>query len=197
MRNRPEYLEALFAIWHAGLVAVPVNARLHRDEIALHPRRQRDGGRRDRPRARRRRRRRRWSRPVSSGSGSPRRRRRRSSTAGRRTRPGCSTRAARPAAQGRDAHEPQPARDDPQLLRRHRPGEAAGRDPPGRAAVARRRALRAAPHRPRGGQRASGVDDGDEIAALLKRWPGMSFFAAPTMVKRLAGELARAPTCPT
>jgi long-chain acyl-CoA synthetase len=34
MRNRPEYLEALFAVWHAGLVAVPVNARLHRDEIA-------------------------------------------------------------------------------------------------------------------------------------------------------------------
>ena len=33
MRNRPEYLEALFAIWHAGLVAVPVNARLHRGEI--------------------------------------------------------------------------------------------------------------------------------------------------------------------
>ena len=34
MRNRPEYLEAMYAIWHAGLVAVPVNARLHRDEIA-------------------------------------------------------------------------------------------------------------------------------------------------------------------
>ncbi len=34
MRNRPEYLEALFGIWHAGLVAVPVNARLHREEIA-------------------------------------------------------------------------------------------------------------------------------------------------------------------
>ncbi len=34
MHNQPEYLEALFAIWHAGLVAVPVNARLHRDEIA-------------------------------------------------------------------------------------------------------------------------------------------------------------------
>jgi long-chain acyl-CoA synthetase len=33
MRNRPEYLEALFGIWHAGLVAVPVNARLHPDEI--------------------------------------------------------------------------------------------------------------------------------------------------------------------
>lgn len=35
MRNRPEYLEALFATWHAGLVAVPVNARLHRDEVAF------------------------------------------------------------------------------------------------------------------------------------------------------------------
>ncbi len=33
MNNRPEYLEALFAIWHAGLVAVPVNARLHRHEV--------------------------------------------------------------------------------------------------------------------------------------------------------------------
>jgi long-chain acyl-CoA synthetase len=35
---------------------------------------------------------------------------------------------------------------------------------------------------------ASGGVDGDEIAALLGRWPGMSFFAAPTMVKRLAGD---------
>ena len=35
MSNRPEYLEALFGIWHAGCVAVPVNARLHRDELAF------------------------------------------------------------------------------------------------------------------------------------------------------------------
>ena len=35
MRNRPEYLEAQYAVWHAGLVAVPVNARLHREEIAF------------------------------------------------------------------------------------------------------------------------------------------------------------------
>jgi acyl-CoA synthetase (AMP-forming)/AMP-acid ligase II len=34
MDNRPEYLEALFGAWHAGLVAVPVNARLHPDEVA-------------------------------------------------------------------------------------------------------------------------------------------------------------------
>ncbi len=36
----------------------------------------------------------------------------------------------------------------------------------------------------------SGGVDGDEIAALLKRWTGMSFFAAPTMVRRLAGDPA-------
>jgi acyl-CoA synthetase (AMP-forming)/AMP-acid ligase II len=34
MRNRVEYLEAQFGAWHAGLVVVPVNARLHPDEIA-------------------------------------------------------------------------------------------------------------------------------------------------------------------
>ncbi len=34
MNNRPEYIEAILAAWHAGLVAVPVNARLHRDEVA-------------------------------------------------------------------------------------------------------------------------------------------------------------------
>ena len=34
----------------------------------------------------------------------------------------------------------------------------------------------------------SGGVDGDEIAALLTRWPGMSLFAAPTMVKRLVGQ---------
>jgi hypothetical protein len=34
----------------------------------------------------------------------------------------------------------------------------------------------------------SGGVDGAEIAALIERWPGMSFFAAPTMVKRLAGD---------
>ena len=36
----------------------------------------------------------------------------------------------------------------------------------------------------------SGGVDGAEIAALLQRWPGMSLFAAPTMVKRLAGDTA-------
>jgi long-chain acyl-CoA synthetase len=33
-RNSPAYLEALYAIWHAGLAAVPVNAKLHGAELA-------------------------------------------------------------------------------------------------------------------------------------------------------------------
>ncbi len=34
MRNTPAYLEALFTAWHAGLVAVPINAKLAADEVA-------------------------------------------------------------------------------------------------------------------------------------------------------------------
>ena len=33
MTNRADYLEALFAVWHAGLFAVPINAKLHREEF--------------------------------------------------------------------------------------------------------------------------------------------------------------------
>lgn len=33
-KNCPQYVEALFGIWHAGLVAVPVNAKLHPRETA-------------------------------------------------------------------------------------------------------------------------------------------------------------------
>src|SRR5258707_10332375 len=34
MRNCPEYYEILFACWHAGLTAVPINAKLHAKEFA-------------------------------------------------------------------------------------------------------------------------------------------------------------------
>jgi long-chain acyl-CoA synthetase len=34
MKNCPEYYEILFACWHAGLVAVPMNAKLHPKEFA-------------------------------------------------------------------------------------------------------------------------------------------------------------------
>jgi acyl-CoA synthetase (AMP-forming)/AMP-acid ligase II len=33
-RNCPEYIETLFACWYAGLVIVPINARLHAREVA-------------------------------------------------------------------------------------------------------------------------------------------------------------------
>lgn len=34
MSNHPDYFEVLFSVWHAGLVAVPVNAKLHPKEMA-------------------------------------------------------------------------------------------------------------------------------------------------------------------
>ena len=34
MRNCPQYVEALFACWQAGLAAVPINAKLHPKELA-------------------------------------------------------------------------------------------------------------------------------------------------------------------
>ena len=34
MSNSPEYLEILHAVWHAGLTAVPMNAKLHQREFA-------------------------------------------------------------------------------------------------------------------------------------------------------------------
>ena len=33
MSNCPQFYETLFAVWHAGLVAVPINARLHSREF--------------------------------------------------------------------------------------------------------------------------------------------------------------------
>src|SRR5690349_11082000 len=35
MKNCPEYHEVLFACWHAGLIAVPMNAKLHPKEFAF------------------------------------------------------------------------------------------------------------------------------------------------------------------
>ena len=34
MSNSPEYIEILYAVWYAGLTAVPMNARLHQREFA-------------------------------------------------------------------------------------------------------------------------------------------------------------------
>lgn len=202
MRNRPEYLEALYAIWHAGLVAVPVNARLHRDEIAY----------------------------ILGHSGAAvavtddEHVDDVSASLGTVTTLRQVVRAPGPDWDRITAASPIPlqerAPDDPAWLfytsgTTGRPKGAtltnrnlltmslsylADIDPVGAddsilhaAPLSHGSGLYSLPHVARGAVNvvpASGGVDADEIAGLLQRWPGMSFFAAPTMVKRLAGDPA-------
>jgi len=204
MGNRPEYLEVLYAVWHAGLVAVPVNARLHRDEIAY----------------------------VLADSGSavvviddehaddveP--------LVG--TLDGLRSALRAPGEQWDrlTASAPVPvtdrAPDDPAWLfytsgTTGRPKGAvlthrnllmmslsyfADIDPVGpqdcvlhAAPLSHGAGLYGLPHVARGAVSVfleSGSLDGRRLAALLDSWSGMSFFAAPIMVKRLAGDAALA-----
>jgi acyl-CoA synthetase (AMP-forming)/AMP-acid ligase II len=202
MRNRAEYLEALIAIWHAGLVAVPVNARLHRDEIAyilehsssavvvtdadhagdveslvgtvaslgavvVAP-----GERWDRLTA---------SSPASLVSRQPEDPAWLFYTSGTTGRPKGATLTHRNLLMMSLSYfadiDPVMPRDS--IL--HAAPLSHGSGLYGLPHLARG-AVSVVPH--------SGGVDGDEIAALLRRWPGMSFFAAPTMVKRLAGDRA-------
>jgi acyl-CoA synthetase (AMP-forming)/AMP-acid ligase II len=202
MRNRPEYLEALFAIWHAGLVAVPVNARLHRDEIAFIVAQS-------------------GSSVVIADDDHADDASSLVDTVG--TLRGCVV------APGEGWTELATASSIP-LVDRRSPDPAwlfytsgtTGR--PKGAALSHRSLLMMSlsyfadidpidpddavlhaapishgsglyglPHVARGAVSVvptSGGVDGDEIAALLRRWSGVSFFAAPTMVKRLATDPA-------
>ena len=193
MRNRPEYLEALFAIWHAGLVAVPVNARLHREEIAyiledsetavvvadpdhaddveaavvVAPGEQ-------------------WER-ITASSPAPLVDRQPDDpawlfyTSGTTGRPKGATLTNRNLLQMSLSYYADIDSVMPQDCILHA------------APLSHGAGLYGLPHVARGAVSVlpqSGGADGDEIAALLQRWPGMSFFAAPTMVKRLAGDPA-------
>ena len=33
-KNRPEYLEIIYGCWHAGLIVVPINSKLHVNELS-------------------------------------------------------------------------------------------------------------------------------------------------------------------
>lgn len=202
MRNRPEYLEALYAVWHAGLVAVPVNARLHPDEIAyilehsasaavltdgdhladaegvlgsipsLKTVVEAPGERWDRLTA---------SPPASTverGADDPAWLFYTSGTTGRPKGATLTNRNLMMASLSYfadiDSISPQDC-----ILQAAPLSHGAGIY--GLPHVARG-AVSVIPH--------SGGVDGEEISGLLRRWPGMSFFAAPTMVKRLSSDNA-------
>jgi acyl-CoA synthetase (AMP-forming)/AMP-acid ligase II len=204
MRNRPEYLEVLYAIWHAGLVAVPVNARLHRDEIAYilehsgtavvvaDPEHADDveplvgavaslkaavvvPGER-------------WEQ-VTASSPAPLVARAQEDpawlfyTSGTTGRPKGATLTNRNLLQMTLSYYA----DIDSVMPRDSILHA--------APLSHGSGLYGLPHVARGAVSViprSGGAGGEEIASLLERWPGMSFFAAPTMVKRLAGDPAMA-----
>jgi len=202
MRNRPEYLEALFAIWHAGLVAVPVNARLHPDEIAYILDDSGSGvlvtddehaedveplvGTVDAlqevvlapgPR---------WNRLTGSAPAALVDRQAGDAawlfyTSGTTGRPKGATLTHRNLLMASLSYFADIDQVMPQDCILHAAPLSHGSGLYGLPHVARG-AVSVVPH--------SGGVDGDEIAALLSRWPGMSLFAAPTMVKRLAGDRA-------
>src|SRR4051794_13720979 len=193
MRNRPEYLEALFAVWHAGLVAVPVNARLHRDEIAyilqdsgtavvvtdpehaddvtsLQPAVVAPGERWDRFTA--------WT-PAPLVDRQPDDAAWLFYTSGTTGRPKGATLTNRNLLLMTLSYYADIDAVMPQDCILHAAPLSHGSGLYGLPHVARG-ALSVVPR--------SGGVDGGETAALLRRWPGMSFFGAPTMVKRLAGD---------
>ena len=202
MRNRPEYLEALFAIWHAGMVAVPVNARLHRDEIAFILEHSgsivavTDAEHADdveslvgtvaslraaliAPGER-------WNR-LTTSSPAPLVDRKPDDpawlfyTSGTTGRPKGATLTNRNLLMMSLSYFADIDRVSPHDSILHA------------APLSHGSGLYGLPHVARGAVSVvpeSGGVDGAEIAALLPRWPGMTFFAAPTMVKRLAGDPA-------
>jgi len=202
MRNRPEYLEAMFGIWHAGLVAVPVNARLHRAEVAyiveasgsavvvtdadhaddvaplvgalpaLQAVIEAPGERWDRLTS---------SPPAPLADRLPQDPAWLFYTSGTTGRPKGATLTHRNLLMMSLSYF---ADIDPVA-----PHDAILHAAP----ISHGSGLYGLPHVARGAVSvvpASGGVDGAEIAALLARWPGMSFFAAPTMVKRLTADPA-------
>ena len=201
-RNVPAYVEALFACWWAGLVAVPVNAKLHPRELAFVLA---DSGARwalaDAALALgdSKRRRTAWThlqrvssssaarnyeRLVASASADGARRR------ARRDDPAwlfyTSGTTGRP--KGVDDHARQPARDERGLRRECRVDRARRRVAAPGAAVARLRTLSRAARGRRCRQRrcrSRAASMPTRSSRCSRAWDRAGFFAAPTMVKRL------------
>lgn len=200
MSNRPEYLESMFGAWYAGLVAVPVNARLHREEISYilgH-----SGARvviTDDVHAD----------DVVSLVGEVATLESAVIAPGSQWTELCAARATTIVERGPDdpawlfytsgtTGRPKGATlTNRNLLMMSlsyfadidnvSPGDAVLHAAP----ISHGSGLYGLPHVARGAVSvipSSGGVDGAEIASLISRWPGISFFAAPTMVKRLAGD---------
>jgi long-chain acyl-CoA synthetase len=202
MRNRPEYLEAMFAGWHAGLVVVPVNARLHREEIAYIL--EHSGA----------------SVVITDDEHAEDVLPLREQVAGVQSvllAPGEQWEAI---AKATPIEIQERVGDDPAWLfyTSGTTGRPKGATLTNRnllmmslsyfadideispsdsvlyaAPLSHGAGLYGLPHIARGAVNvipASGGVDGEEIASLIRHWPGISFFAAPTMVKRLANDEA-------
>ena len=171
MKNCPEYYEILFACWHAGLTAVPMNAKLHAKEFAYIL--ENSGAKAC------------FVTPDLAVGGAdgipvdeldelfaePKRAGRRRA---RRRRLAVLHQRHHRRAEGRDAHASQHAVPDPRLLRRHRQARPAGRDRCTPAPLSHGSGLYGLPHFAAGAVNVipeSGHFEPAEIFELLEHWP--------------------------
>ena len=205
-KNSPDYVEVLYAIWHAGLAAVPANAKLHGAELGYIL--EQSGARvcfasdgldgEIAPHAPKS-----LERLIVIGgaeyeklfAADPDRRR---SARRRRSRLAVLHLRHHRPAEGRDADPPRAGGRERGLSAAEVDAAVARRSDPARGAdEPRLRASTSWPHVMRRGVNVvpeSGGFEPEEIFGLFRAWPRTSMFAAPTMVKRLVESPAECPS---